>query len=253
MVKGLEQFKRHFASHADQYVLIGGTACTVIMEEAGLEFRATKDLDVVLYVEALNTDFVNAFWQFIREGGYQNQQQSTGKKIFYRFYSPSNIEFPAMLELFSRLPDTVNLSNERRLTPIPINDTAVSLSASLLDVDYYTFIHSGKHQIDGLSLLNASHLIPIKARAWIDLSKRKNLGEDVDEKNIRKHKNDILRLYQLLTPAARIVLPEPIKQDMMHFLDHLETDEPDTLKNLRLKTTNYKELLSNLRQIYCID
>ena len=33
MVKGLEQFKRHFASHVDQYVLIGGSACTVIMEE----------------------------------------------------------------------------------------------------------------------------------------------------------------------------------------------------------------------------
>jgi hypothetical protein len=40
MVKGLEIFKKHFNNHADQYVLIGGTACTVLMEEAGLEFRA---------------------------------------------------------------------------------------------------------------------------------------------------------------------------------------------------------------------
>jgi hypothetical protein len=32
--------------------LIGGTACIVIMQEAGLDFRATKDLDIVLYVEA---------------------------------------------------------------------------------------------------------------------------------------------------------------------------------------------------------
>ncbi len=252
MVKGLQYFKKHFAAHADQYVLIGGSACTVIMEEAGLEFRATKDLDVVLYVEALNTDFVKAFWEFIRAGGYQNQQQSTGKKIFYRFYSPSNKEFPAMLELFSRVPDTVTLSNECHLTPIPVNDTAVSLSAILLDADYYAFIHSGKHQIDGLSLLNVSHLIPIKARAWIDLTERKNFGEAVDEKNIRKHKNDILRLYQLLTPTQRIELPASIKLDMQYFLDHFENIEPDTLKNLGIKSTNYKEILSNLRQVYCI-
>jgi hypothetical protein len=39
--------------YGDQYVLIGGTAATLAMEEAGLEFRATKDLDIVLYIEAL--------------------------------------------------------------------------------------------------------------------------------------------------------------------------------------------------------
>jgi hypothetical protein len=27
------------------------------MEEAGLEFRATKDLDIVLHIEALNAEF----------------------------------------------------------------------------------------------------------------------------------------------------------------------------------------------------
>ena len=42
MVRGLKQFKEHFASFLDQYVLIGGTACTLLMEEAGLEFRAAS-------------------------------------------------------------------------------------------------------------------------------------------------------------------------------------------------------------------
>ncbi len=53
MVKGLELFKNHFQNYSDQYVLIGGTACTILMDRAGLEFRATRDLDMVLYVEAL--------------------------------------------------------------------------------------------------------------------------------------------------------------------------------------------------------
>lgn len=253
MVKGLGQFKSHFSAHTDQYVLIGGTACSVIMEEAGLQFRATKDLDIVLYVEALKADFRTAFWEFIKEGGYQNRQHSTGKKIFYRFYAPRNDEFPFMIELFSRVPDAVSLPSECHLTPIPINDEAVSLSAILLDSDNYSFIHAGKSLIDGLSLLNATHLIPIKARAWINLSQRKSRGEDVDEKDIRKHKNDILRLYQLLAPTQRISLPESIKHDMVQFLTHLENDKPDVLKSLSLKSTSYKEILSNLRQIYCIN
>lgn len=53
MVKGLDVFRGHFAGYEDQYVLIGGTAATLAMAEAGLEFRATKDLDIVLHIEAL--------------------------------------------------------------------------------------------------------------------------------------------------------------------------------------------------------
>lgn len=104
MVRGLEIFKKHFASFQDKYVLIGGTACTLVMEEAGIDFRATKDLDIVLCVETLNKEFVFAFKEFIKLGGYRNLQQSTGKEIFYRFSFPENKDFPAMLELFQN-PD----------------------------------------------------------------------------------------------------------------------------------------------------
>jgi len=86
MVKGIDQFKTHFERFNDRYVLIGGTACYLAMEDAGLDFRVTKDLDIVLYVEALDVEFVGAFWDFVKKGGYQNRQRSTGKKLFYRFY-----------------------------------------------------------------------------------------------------------------------------------------------------------------------
>lgn len=54
MVEGLERFKDHFKEFTEQYVLIGGAACDLYMEDAGLFFRATKDLDIVLCVEALD-------------------------------------------------------------------------------------------------------------------------------------------------------------------------------------------------------
>lgn len=71
MVKGLDLFREHFSGFRDRYVLIGGTACDLAMTEAGLSFRATKDLDIVLCVEALDVEFAKAFWAFVAAGRYQ--------------------------------------------------------------------------------------------------------------------------------------------------------------------------------------
>lgn len=56
-MRRIDRFKAHFAGYEDNYVLIGGAACDVLMQEAGLEFRATRDFDLVLCVEALNPAF----------------------------------------------------------------------------------------------------------------------------------------------------------------------------------------------------
>ena len=57
MVGGLERFRDCFADHTPQYALIGGSACDLLMEQVGLSFRATKDLDIVLTAEALDSAF----------------------------------------------------------------------------------------------------------------------------------------------------------------------------------------------------
>ena len=99
----LDIFQQRFAAYVDQYVLIGGTAASLTMEAAGLEFRATKDLDIVLHVEALTPAFGEAFWKFVEDGGYEIRQASdTGKPIFYRFQKPADARYPAMVELFAR-------------------------------------------------------------------------------------------------------------------------------------------------------
>jgi hypothetical protein len=151
MVRGLNKFKDHFQGYEDNYVLIGGTAGSIVMEEAGLQFRATVDLDIVLSVEALDADFVRKFWEFVRAGNYQNRQKSTGERQFYRFYGPEDGSFPEMLELFSKLPDALEYEGEGHLAPIPMGEEASSLSAILLDDSYYAFLHAGKQDLDGLT------------------------------------------------------------------------------------------------------
>jgi hypothetical protein len=150
MVRGLEVFLAHFRSFNDRFVLIGGSACEMAMLEAGLEFRATKDLDIVLWLEALDEEFVHAFWSFVRSGGYAIQKKSTGKPVFYRFARPKEEGYPFMLELFSRGPDVLDIAEGHHLTPLPMDDEVSSLSAILLDGEYYEFIRSGYKVTDGL-------------------------------------------------------------------------------------------------------
>ncbi len=58
---GIEKFKEFFADYTDQYVLIGGAACDISFSSNFVDFRATKDLDIVLIVEALTKEFAEKF------------------------------------------------------------------------------------------------------------------------------------------------------------------------------------------------
>jgi hypothetical protein len=229
MVKGLEIFREHFRNYADRYVLIGGAACDIAMTGAGLAFRATKDLDIVLFVEALDTVFVQAFWGFVRAGGYEVQEKSTGEKQFYRFQKPANAEYPFMLELFSRQPDVLQLTEGSHLTPLPVEEDASSLSAILLDNDYYNFIRAGRQEIDGLPWVGVAQLIAFKT--------------------IKKHKNDVFRLYQILDPAIDPAAPETVKKDIGEFVSRMRAEEVD-LKSLGLRTGTRDGILEEIAEVY---
>jgi hypothetical protein len=249
MVKGLEVFREHFRNFADRYVLIGGAACDIAMTGAGLQFRATKDLDIVLYVEAMDASFVRAFWEFVRIGGYEVQEKSTGEKQFYRFQKPTNANYPFMLELFSRQPDVLQVADGSHLTPLPVEEDASSLSAILLDNDYYEFIRAGRQEIDGLPMVGAAQLIALKTRAWLDLTERAGRGEQIDSKTIKKHKNDVFRLYQILDPASDPKAPENVKKDIREFISRMRVEEVD-LKSLGLRTGTRDGILAEISKVY---
>ncbi len=219
MVRGLDLFRQAFERFAGQYVLIGGTAASLTMEAAGLDFRATKDLDVVLVVEALTPEFGRVFWSFIEAGGYDiRQSATTGKPCFYRFHKPADSRYPAMIELFARAPGTLQLVEGRNLTPIALGDEMSSLSAILLNESYYAFLMAGRREAGGLAWVGEDRLIPLKAIAWLELRDRKDRGEPIDSANVRKHLNDVLRLSQLLAPQTRIPLDGQVLDDMRRFV-----------------------------------
>ena len=95
-------------------------------------------------------------------------------------------------------------------------------------------------------------LIPFKAKAWLDLSEQKAQGEHVDGKNIKKHKNDVFRLAQLLTAETRQELSAEIADDMSEFLARNENEDID-LKSIGFRGASKERTLEVLRHCYGLD
>lgn len=218
-------------------------------EQEGLDFRATKDIDLVLIVEAIEPSFVKKFWEYVKEAGYEHLNKSSGIPQFYRFMRPKSNQYPLMIELFSRKPDIIQLPSYAKLTPLPIEEDLSSLSAILLDDNYYTFLKQDKVIVDGIAVLDAAYLIPFKAKAWIDLTNRKANGEHVDSKNIKKHKNDVFRLSELIDPTEQILTPHVVYRDIQKFIQFMKTENVD-IKQLGLVGRTKLEILNELKALY---
>jgi hypothetical protein len=227
MVRGLDEFSRFFEGFEDRFVLIGGAACDLWITKASLHARATKDLDLVLVVEAVDAAFAERFWAFIRAGRYKAAEVANGARHFYRFSKPEDERFPVMLELFSRRPDVIPMMEGSHLVPVPVEGDVSSLSAILLDDDAYRFILEHRSREDGIDLLRPEGLIPLKAKAFVELTARREEGENVDGHDIAKHKNDIARLALILTGEESITLPASLRDAMRVIVELLQSDDFD--------------------------
>lgn len=249
MVTGIESFKEWFRGHEDQYIIIGGTACDILMSEEGMEFRATKDLDLVVIVEAVDATFGRLFWEYVEKAGYEHCNKSSGRPQFYRFSHPLSNQYPAMIELFTRRLDTIILPEDAILTPLPIDDDISSLSAILLNDEYYEFLKQGRITVTGITVLDAAYLIPFKAKAWLDLTDRKNAGEHVDSRNVKKHKNDVFRLTELIDPTVYIAAPQGVLSDIREFIERMRSESID-INQLGIVGRTKEEILDELDMIY---
>ncbi len=252
MVNGLDIFKEFFKNYKENYLLIGGAACDRQIENAGLNFRATKDLDIILIVEAYSADFVEKFWNFIAEGKYEIQEKSSGKKTYYRFKKPAANDFPFQLELFARNPD-IELKENAHLTPIPIDEDVTSLSAILLNDDYYNFTLQHSDLIDEIHLASTCALICLKVHAYLDLKSRQQQGSKIDSSDIRKHRNDIVRLTAILTQEVINDLPVSIAQDLTELIKEFRKDPPDVAaiaKTLGILNLDIETIIQQLEKTF---
>jgi hypothetical protein len=256
MIKGIKLFRERFRAYEGAFVMIGGAACDEWFSMIDDSFRGTKDLDIVLIVEVLDPAFVEALHAFREEGGYQIEERIDGTQKLFRFVDPTNAEFPAMLEFFSRKPDLIDLGAGQTIVPIPSDEDYHSLSAILMDEAYYSLIREHHFVQDGLPIANATALIPLKARAWADLLKRQQDGEQGLSKKIRKHRNDVFHLAATLPGQSGPELPSTILDDLRTFLEAFTEDSKewqgirDSLKDTMARGISIAGLRSAIHRYY---
>lgn len=251
MVRGIDIFKEYFKDFSGNYIIIGGTACDILIEEAGFTPRATMDIDIILIVEALSKEFVVQFWEFIKEGNYEQREKGEGERNYYRFIKPDNKEFPSQIELFSKTPDNLVLDGEPHLTPIPIDAELSSLSAILMDETYYKFTLDNSEVKDEVNIANTIALICLKAQALLDYIERADKGEKGNSKHINKHKADMLRLTLLLTPDDKIEIPDAINENLKNCLEIMYKEPPskDIFKNMGI-TISPDEVIGQFKEVF---
>lgn len=132
-----------------------------------------------------------------------------------------------------------------------VGDEIVSLSAILLNEDYYKFIMDQKRELGNIILAPAPCLISLKIRAWLDLNKRRENNEQVDSNDIKKHKNDIFRLSQLLTSQPITNIPDSIIQDIKEFVTQIREEEVN-FEQLGIMGTTRTDILDLLSKVYGI-
>lgn len=254
MVVGIDKFREYFADFPGSYIIIGGTACDIIIEEAGFTPRATKDFDIILIVEALSPDFVKRFWEFIKAGDYGQQEKNPDERKYYRFLKPADSSFPKQVELFSRIPDLLELEDDAHLSPIPVDDDLSSLSAILMNEDYYRYTFENSYVKDDVHIARTNALICLKAKAFLDILGRMERGEEISKKNLRKHKTDVFRLAVMLTGEDYFKLPDSLKKDLYLFNDVVKDDLPDKaiFKEMGLGPMDAKLVLNQIQKSFNI-
>ena len=75
------------------------------------------------------------------------------------------------------------------------------------------------------------------------------LGEHVDRKNIKKHKNDVFRLTELIDPTLKIRTPQGVYTDVQEFVQRMQNESID-VKQLGLVGRTKDQILNELKDLY---
>lgn len=244
---GLDKFREAFKEYADNYVIIGGTACDIAMTGTTVRPRATHDIDMIVIVENMTPQFGQRFWEFVREAGYRPERHKTAdnepaKYELYRFVD-GKPGYPEMIELLSRHPDVLGSPKGLVIEPLPISEDVSSLSAIIMDDDFYHFTISNSIVTDGIRHASPIALIALKARAYLNLTNDKAAGKHVNTRDIKKHRSDVLKNAVIATDDT-LAVPQSVSDCVHEFVASIRS-EYDSLSGPLAKALDMDEALLN--------
>jgi hypothetical protein len=246
IVPGLDVFSSYFASFPDCYCLIGGSALSLIYEEADLSPRATKDLDVVVLLNAKTPSFVRKIVSFAKDGGY-GKAEANPSFCSYRFSHPSKSNFPKEVELFTK-EKKVGYLLHKGIQHLSLSE-GVSFSSIIVDEAYYLYI-SQNHREGQLSFVEPYAIVPLKAKAYLENRKLFERGsKGISKATYQKHERDIIRFIHDF-PLKVNLLPPTLREDCQRFYEAVAKENIDYQGITHDFAFSQKEFLELFRQAY---
>lgn len=222
MIAGFDKFEESFTPYRDSFILIGGTAVQMVLGQydspKGVANRArvTHDIDLLIVTDHLTDSFKLAFHRFIAAGEYECYFAKE-RPHYYRFLNPKNPVYPAKIELLSHsLLDIPGI----RYTPLVL-DRDESMSAMVMDENLYQFALTHCEVRHGFNCLKPEALMVFKIAAYLNLMKEfAESGDPRRHNDALKHRNDVFRVLEHISPTTRSELPEAIVPRVRDFLAH---------------------------------
>lgn len=100
-----------------------------------------------------------------------------------------------------------------------------------------------------MHLANDYALICLKVRAFFSNKARKQEGYHVQEVDIIKHKNDVIKLTAILDPVTKVEVPQIIKNDLLAFIEFMKNESADTSQILRQQGMGSISLAQIIQQL----
>ena len=138
------------------------------------------------------------------------------------------------------------------LTPIPVSDDISSLSAILMDEEYYNQTVAGSIIENGIRIANPLSLLCLKVKAFLNLTEEKKSNSAVRNSDIKKHRDDVFKLLAMrIDPFTPVELSPAMKESIGNFIRLIESSLPnqslqDSLQRTDEDIRGYLEIMKEI-------
>ena len=131
-----------------------------------------------------------------------------------------------------------------------------SLSAIIMDDDYYQFTINHSKLTRGIRHADSAALIALKSRAYLNLINDKDAGKHVNSRDIKKHRSDVLKNVVIME-EDQVVAPASIVSCVREFVASVRKDwealsEPLS-KALEQDIAFVEALLAQLDEMFIVE
>ena len=158
--------------------------------------------------------------------------------------------------MLSRHPDILGEPQGLLIEPLPISDDVSSLSAIIMDDDFYNFTVKHSEVTDGIRHASPIALIALKTRAYLNLLNDKKRGVHVNSRDIKKHRSDVMKSL-VISDGDEVVASPSIVGCVRDFVTDIRKDYdnvvPALSKSLDVDESIVGQLLNILDRLFIVE